>query len=144
MAPIAFTDAPGLHAFNSRDMGKYVQPQGDQPFSAQWWQARSKDDFDDPYTEKDTESQMYGDMLKGGTKDNPNENNVDDRKFYIFSQAYGPYTLQAGESAKIVMAYVAGHPGSDKEPGYTDLGPFGCVGRNKDPGIQNPGRASGL
>ena len=114
MAPIAFTDAPGLHAFNSRDMGKYVQPQGDQPFSAQWWQARSKDDFDDPYTEKDTESQMYGDMLKGGTKDNPNENNVDDRKFYIFSQAYGPYTLQAGESAKIVMAYVAGHPAQIK------------------------------
>ena len=114
MAPIAFTDAPGLHAFNTRDMGKYVQPQGDQPFSAQWWQARSKDDFDDPYTEKDTESQMYGEMLKGGTKDNPNENNVDDRKFYIFSQVYGPYTLQAGESAKIVMAYVAGHPAQIK------------------------------
>lgn len=114
MAPVAFTDDAGLHAFNDRDRGKYVQPQGDQPVSAQWWQARSKSDFDDPYTENDTEAAMYSAMLKTGIKDNPNESNVDDRKIYIFSQVYGPYTLQAGESAKIVMAFVAGHPAQMK------------------------------
>ncbi|OGG46310.1 MAG: hypothetical protein A3F84_15955 [Candidatus Handelsmanbacteria bacterium RIFCSPLOWO2_12_FULL_64_10] len=111
MVPLAFRNAGASHAFNPADKKQgFVDPQGEQPFATKWWKTRTLNDFDDPHTEKDTEAKMYSEMIAPGVKDNPNEANPDDVKAYVHTQVYGPYTLKAGEKARIVMAYVAGHP----------------------------------
>jgi hypothetical protein len=109
-APIAYADDAGDFSFNAADKGKYAQPQGDQPYGAPYWTALTKTDFTDPYAENDSESKMYGAMLQPGVPNNPNESDPSARKFYIFAQVYGPYTLAPGESAKIVVAVAVGHP----------------------------------
>lgn len=109
-APLAYADNAGDFSFNAADQGKYVQPQGEQPYGAPYWTANSKSDFNDPYAENDSEAKMYSEMLQPGIPNNPNENDPTARKFYIYSQIYGPYTLAAGESAKLVMAVAVGHP----------------------------------
>lgn len=115
MLPLAYRNAGASHVFNPRDRARnYVNPQGEQPSAAKWWRARTNSDFDDPYSEKDTEKKMYDEMVAPGFKGNPNEANPDDRSCYVHAQVYGPYTLQAGQSAKIVMAYAAGHPSQMK------------------------------
>ncbi len=115
MFPIAFRNAGASHLFNPKDKAaKFVDPQGEQPYAMRWWQNRTLTDFDDPYPETKTEKQMYDAMITPGIKDNPNEANPDNRVGYIHTQIYGPYTLKAGESAKIVMGFGAGHPAQIK------------------------------
>ena len=109
-APVAYADNAGAFSFNDLDRGKYVQPQGEQPYGAPWWQAWSLTEYDDPHAESHTEQQMYNLMLEQGIPQNPDENNPQHRTFYTFAQVYGPYTLAPGESAKIVVAVAVGHP----------------------------------
>lgn len=109
-APIAYADNAGIFSFNDEDKGKYVQPQGEQPFGVPYWTAVSKTDFNDPYPETQNEATIFAKMMAPGIPANPDENNPNDRKFYIFAHVYGPYTLAAGESAKIVVAVAVGHP----------------------------------
>lgn len=114
-APVAFRDAGASHTFNDLDKGKYVQPTGEQPIAAKWWKVRTKSDFDDLYPENATEAQLRNFMFTPGVMDNPNEASTDDRsKHYMYAQVYGPYTLKPGESAKIVVAFAAGHPSQMK------------------------------
>jgi hypothetical protein len=111
MAPLAFRNTGPSHAFNPKDkrMG-YVDPVGEQPYAARWWKARSDTDYDDPTPERDPEKKLYDEMTAQKIQDNPNEANAGDRTGYVHAQVYGPYTLRPGESAKIIMAYAAGHP----------------------------------
>ncbi len=111
MLPMAFRNAGPSHTFNPKDrnMG-YIDPQGEQPHAAKWWKVRSLTDFDDPYADRNTEREMYNAMTAPGIKDNPDEANPGDRVAYVHAQVYGPYTLRPGESARIMMAYAAGHP----------------------------------
>jgi len=111
MVPMAYRNAGASHVFNPKDRaGKFVDPQGEQPSGAKWWKIRGTSDYDDPYSEKDTEKKIHGEITAPGIKDNPNEAIPEDRVGYVHGQVYGPYTLKPGESAKVVMAYVAGHP----------------------------------
>lgn len=127
-APIAYRDSGPSHTFNDLDKGKYVQPQGEQPYAARWWHTRSKADFDDPHPENNTEEQMRNTMFASGIKDNPNEANPDDAKMYVYAQVYGPYTLKPGESAKLVMVFAAGHPSQMRSDPKQGMGTMDIVG----------------
>jgi hypothetical protein len=111
MAPLAFRNTSPSHAFHPKDKKmNYVDPVGEQPYAARWWKARSTTDYDDPDPNRDPEKKLYDEMTSQKIQDNPNEANAGDRTGYVHAQVYGPYTLKPGESAKIVMAYAAGHP----------------------------------
>ncbi|OGG53142.1 MAG: hypothetical protein A3F84_25275 [Candidatus Handelsmanbacteria bacterium RIFCSPLOWO2_12_FULL_64_10] len=134
-APIAYRNAGASHTFNYLDKGKYVDPVGDQPFAVKWWKVRSKSDFDDLYPENASEAQLRTFMFTPGIMDNPNEANPDDRKMYIYAQVYGPYTLQPGESAKLIFAVAAGHPSQLKPDSKQGMGVMDIVAwdRSEDP-----------
>ncbi len=110
MVPLAFRNGGESHTFNDWDQGKYVDPQGEQPYAARYWNARGQQDFDYPYTETHSQTQLSQIFTEKVIQDNPDENNPAHRTGYIHVQIYGPYTLQPGESGKTVMAWVAGHP----------------------------------
>jgi len=103
LAPIAYTNNGGRFGFNSNDIGKYVEPTGEQPAGEHWWTISSETDADVPDYASKSEEEMY-DMVSPKTFDpNPNEVGLN-----WHSQLYGPYKLAHGESAKLVFAIVGG------------------------------------
>ena len=114
-APIAFADAAGAFSFNDWDRGKFVQPAStDQPISFKWWHAHTPTDFDDPTPTTTVEADLAAVMQDRGFQDNANEVNPEERAYFLELTSYGPYTLAPGESAKIVLAWGAGHPSQMK------------------------------
>lgn len=115
VAPIAYADDAGMFSFNSWDRGKYAQPKtAEQPLGWKWWHVRSETDYDDPFPGNKGEGDLFSTMSEPGYKSNPDESNPDDIKGYSEMSVYGPYDLDAGESCKIVLAWVAGHPSQMK------------------------------
>ena len=106
LAPIAYTNNGGPFGFNSDDVGKYVEPTGDQPIGVNWWEIRGETDADVPdYGDKSVEEMyklVYTDT-KGILKENPTEVGLN-----WHSQLYGPYRLEYNQSAKLVFAIVGG------------------------------------
>ena len=136
MAPLAFRNSGVSHAFNPKDrkMG-YVDPPAEQPYAARWWKARSATDYDDPSPERDSEKKIHDEMTAQKLQDNPDEANAGDRVGYVHAQVYGPYTLRRGESAKIVIAFVAGHPAQMKADSRQGTGAMDILtwDRSNDP-----------
>lgn len=103
MAPLAYRDAGASHTFNAADQDRYVNPTGEQPYTSRWWEMeniqRTQTDF--PNVTNSSDRQMY-EALTGPVSDNPATT-----VSCINVQTYGPYDLAVGDSAKIVIAYVA-------------------------------------
>jgi hypothetical protein len=136
MAPLAFRNTGPSHAFNPKDRAmKYVDPVGEQPYAARWWKARSTTDYDDPDPNRDPEKKLYDEMTAQKIQDNPNEASPGDRTGYVHAQVYGPYTLRPGQSAKIVIAFVAGHPAQMKADPRQGMGAMDILtwDRSNDP-----------
>ena len=104
-APLAYTnDAASSFAFNARDLtAGYVEPAGDQPHAARWWRVRSLGDMDVPSEAVFSEDKMYSMVSDEGIDANPTELGM-----FWHGQTYGPYRLEPGQSAKLVMCLVAG------------------------------------
>ncbi len=87
----------------------YVSPKSEkQPFAFRWWFNGSldEDDYDEPSQAKHTPAEMFKMMIKSNEEsisENPDSSTLGTHAFI-----YGPYTLQPGEKAKIVMAYIGG------------------------------------
>ena len=104
------------HPFNNLDEGVgYVAPQGIQPHGVLRWHMYSSALGDDPHGGTHGENQLfeiYSDAA-GAVGENEMDrmiqrHNNDELGAWIDAQVYGPYTLAPGESAKLVIAYVAG------------------------------------
>ena len=119
MAPVAYADNAGIHAFNIHDQGKYVQPQGEQPAYVNWWRIRSVNDFDEPTAEGMTAAQAFAALTISPVNANPEEIGS-----FTNAQVYGPYTIPPGETAKLVVAYVAGGGFEYGAPGNEKMDPF--------------------
>ena len=74
-----------------------------QPASVLVHQYRSRDDFDYPSPDRDSDAFIYDAVANGGYAA---DNDVPQISTQIVS--YGPYTLAPGEKARVVIAYVAG------------------------------------
>jgi hypothetical protein len=104
VAPLAYRDGGPMHAYNTEDQGKYVNPTGEQPKTVKWyettrfWGLRTQL----PNLSSDSAQSMY-EAFTGATDDNPVSVTG-----YANVQTYGPYNLAVGEKTKIVVAYVAG------------------------------------
>lgn len=104
MAPLAYRDAGGTHVFNAADLGKYVNPIGEQPASSRWWEIYNiqRGQSDCPTINTRTEQEIYN-AFTGAVQANPGRVGA-----WVNAQTYGPYNLAPGDKAKIVIAYVGG------------------------------------
>jgi len=74
-----------------------------QPASVLFHGYRTKSDFDYPSPDRDSDALIYDSIANGGyTAEN------DTPGHYTTIVSYGPYDLQPGEKAKVVVAYVVG------------------------------------
>lgn len=119
MAPVAYADNAGKHAFNINDRGKYVQPQGEQPAFVNWWPIRGANDYDGPNAEGMTAAQAFAALTAARVAENPTTNGA-----FTNAQVYGPYTIPPGETAKLVVAYVAGGGFEYGSPGNEPMDPM--------------------
>ena len=120
MAPVAYANDAGIHSFNQKDraMG-YVEPVGEQPAYVNWWNWRGVTDFDEPTAEGNTPAEIFEMLTNTAAKSNPTEVGG-----FTNAQVYGPYTIPAGETAKLVVAYVAGTGAEYGGPGGSPIDPW--------------------
>ena len=99
----------GLGILDYLPSGEYVHPQDShQPVSVKWWQSGNIDQFDyhdpNPLTHNDRE--MFDAIV------NEDENNITNTPIINDlgenAMIFGPYRLEPGEKAKIVIAFVGG------------------------------------
>ncbi len=119
MAPVAYADNAGIHSFNIRDRGKYVQPRGSQPAYVNRWAIRSNNDYDEPTPAAHSPAQIFDILTKTPIVDNPT-----DVGGWTNAQVYGPYTLAPGEEAKLVVVFVAGAGAEYAGPGGEPIDPW--------------------
>ena len=120
MAPVAFASNAGKHSFNTADKAAgYVEPPGDQPAYTGWWPIRGVSDYDEPTAEGMTPAQVFATLAAARVKDNPTEVGA-----FTNAQVYGPYTLPAGATAKLVVAYVGGGGFEYGSPGNEPMDPW--------------------
>ena len=100
--PLAYEDG-GDWGFNTRDAGKFVQPQGDQPHAVRFWRIESTTVSEDPRPGAHDRETMFNMIADAGYQANPGEIGV----FYS-AQTFGPYSLGPGDKAKLVVAWVGG------------------------------------
>ena len=110
VAVLAYTDDAGsAYKYNARDTGQgYVIPEGEQPYAVRFWESYNANVQDDPNNIENTEGQMYSEVLGPGRQI---DSNPDHPSGQFSMLIFGPYELPVGAEAKIVLAYVAGHPG---------------------------------
>ena len=118
VAVVAYTDdSTSPYAFNARDIDRgYVVPEGDQPYAARFWESYSEDEQGDPSSVEMTAGEMYSEVLGGGRQIDPDPDHPSGQFSML---VFGPYDLPPGAKLKIVLAYVAGHPG--QMLGNTDM-----------------------
>jgi hypothetical protein len=103
MAPLAFRNSGASHTFNAADrVAGYVDPEGETPILAHWWQATARKKIQDPLRGVLSPAEIY-DAFTSPSHDNPPEVGVGWN-----DQVYGPYNLAPGDKAKIVLVYVLG------------------------------------
>ena len=104
VAPLAYRDAGAAHAFNANDVGKYVNPDGEQPFTSRWWDMTSirRTITNAPRAGVNTHEEMYN-MMTAPAEANPSAPGAQ-----VNAQTYGPYSLSVGDKAKLVLAYFGG------------------------------------
>ncbi len=107
VAPIAFTNQSGPHAFNARDQG-YVDPEGDQPYALHYWEVFDTNVQEDPFLAVRTAASIHSEIVGTGRRFEPD---TDHPSGQFSMMLFGPYDLGPGEKTKIVVAYLAGHPG---------------------------------
>ena len=88
--PLAYQDG-GEWGFNSRDQGKYAQPEGDQPHAVRFWRIEGTTVSADPRPGAHDRQTMYNMITEQGIQANPGEIGV----FYS-AQTFGPYSLAPG------------------------------------------------
>ena len=118
VAAVAYTDdAASRFRFNARDAGEgYVIPEGDQPCAVRFWEAYNTNSQADPNNLVMTEAQIYAEVMGPGRRIDPDPAGPSGQFSMLI---FGPYDLPAGGKLKIVLAYVAGHPG--QVMGNTDM-----------------------
>ena len=115
---VAYTDdAASPYRFNARDMKEgYVAPEGDQPYAVRYWESSSEQYQEDPRAGTTSDQEIYSEVVGAGRRiQEPPA--VPSGQFSML--LFGPYDLPPGGKAKIVLAYLAGHPG--QVLGNTDL-----------------------
>jgi len=110
VAPVAYTSDPASpYAFNVRDMNKgYVTPNGDQPYALHHWEVFDTNVQSDPSLRQQTEAKIYSQIVGAGRRISPDPDHPSGQMSLM---VFGPYDLPPDGKAKIVLAYVAGHPG---------------------------------
>jgi len=97
------------------DSETYVAPkQADQPFAEKWWHSGNSDqhDFDEPSDTRQNDAQMYRMVTNIDT--GRYQPNPDEAMLVTHALVFGPYDLEPGQKAKIVIAFVGGS-GADWE-----------------------------
>lgn len=107
--PLAYEDG-GQWSFNSRDLGKYVQPQGEQPNSTRYWRIESETVSEDPRPGAHNRKTMFDLMTTPGEDPTPAVMGA----FYA-THSYGPYTLAPGQKGKLVLAWAGGSPAGEDD-----------------------------
>ncbi len=99
----------GLGVIDYLPEGDYIHPKvSDQPISAKWWKSGNIEelDFDDPNPLAHNDMQMFHSMVLDNHHEITHTPIIDDlgENALIF----GPYRLEPGQKAKIVIAFVGG------------------------------------
>jgi hypothetical protein len=82
----------------------YVAPElPNQPYAVKWWKSgkSNQEDFDEPTQSRHTDREMYKmitDTTGGAISENP-----DSSMLVTHAMVFGPYSLNPGEKAKIVL-----------------------------------------
>ena len=98
-----------FHPPFAKDSDAYVEPvDSDQPFAVKWWHSGNIDeqDYSEPTSTRHTDSEMF--LMMTDTTDGRIMDNPDYPDLTTHSMVFGPYSLQAGEKAKLVFAFVGG------------------------------------
>lgn len=104
MAPLAFRNSGPSHVFNARDKAAgYVDPKSPNPVAFQWWPVYGRRNIDWP----DPNTRTPADVYAGLTDPKPKMNPTPEGMFWN-CQTFGPYDLDVGQKAKIVLVYVGG------------------------------------
>ena len=95
------------------DNNVYIAPRvSDQPYAVKSWANKyvKSEEINEPSRQRHTDRVMYRmltDISNGAVDDNP-----DEPKLVTHAHVYGPYDLNPGEKAKVVIAFVAGSAAS--------------------------------
>ena len=119
---VAYTDDPtSPYRYNAHDTGKdYVEPDGDQPYAVRFWESFNANVQNDPNNVEMTETEIYSDVLGGGRSIDANPDHPGGQFSMLI---FGPYDVPPNGKIKIVLAYLAGHPG--QMLGNTDVWTWG-------------------
>lgn len=119
---------PPFNTYGGMDVEAYVSPEDNlltphdesrqQPASLTMWRYIDRSSFTHPSPQFDGPDYIYDTLSLSGYMDEPEEA-FEYTQFMVF----GPYHLQAGEKAKVVVAYVGGMGADD--PKYKDYKRYG-------------------
>ena len=100
----------GMGILDIEPEGDFIHPSNtDQPAFAKWWHSGDPEHFDyqDPNSMQHSDQEMYN-MVIGFDENNITQTPPDTPDLKTHALTFGPYRLEPGQKAKIVLAFVGG------------------------------------